>query len=645
MQADADIARRLSRAALLRRAPLWLAAALPWCLLLSVPGLLACAALAACDMLRLRAQVTRDWARWLDAALPALEDSSALLVQASTPIGQLQRQRLLARALGDQQLRQVARQRISLGYPWLAVSVAAAIAVWAWPAPAGMPARGAAPAQAAAGKGAMAVRIAPPHYTGMPNVESPPRDLQAPEGSEVQWCLDGGTDETIELSDGQHLSAGRECARWSATESMFWRWRGVRYNLHVTPDQAPQITVSKPAEMVQVLAQGAKNAAIEVSVRDDYMVKRATLHLTLARGSGENIRFSDREMPLPESSDPRQRTWSKSWALSELGMEPGDELYFFVRASDNAERTHLSQSPTYTLRLPGADSVDDEASALPTLVKPENLRSQRQVIIDTEQLLADMKAASKMSAATLRARSEAIAADQAQLRLRYGQFLGEESSLFGGEEHEEHGGKHDLIAEFGHMHDQAENATLFDEATKKILRRALSAMWDAEKALRAVTPQPALAPENKALEAIKQLQQADRIYLHKTAFVPPAIREEIRMTGEVAGTKGYKREQDAPKEAIPAEVRELLHALGSDAPLPALWSRDAQDWIRTRIGSDEQRLAAQRAVQDVADGCVACRPVLRAWLRGAITEAPVLLQAKPAVDTPFTQAWRAGLKP
>ena len=228
------------------------------------------------------------------------------------------------------------------------------------------------------------------------------------------------------------------------------------------------------------------------------------------------------------------------------------------------------------------------------------------------------------------------------MRRRYGQFLGEESSLFGGDEHEheKEGARHDVVAEYGHAHDQAENATLFDEATKKILRRALSAMWDAEKALRAITPQPALPPEYKALEAVKQLQQADRIYLHKTAFAPPPIKEELRMSGDVVGTKSYRREQGAPGEAVPAEVRELLRALGGEGALPALWSRTAHDWIRAHIANDEQRLAAQRAVQDVADGCAACRPVLRAWLRGAITDAPVLLQATPAARTPFTQAWR-----
>jgi hypothetical protein len=286
-------------------------------------------------------------------------------------------------------------------------------------------------------------------------------------------------------------------------------------------------------------------------------------------------------------------------------------------------------------------AAEDDSTALPTLVKPENLRSQRQIIIDTEQLIADVKADPKLAAATVQARSQAIASDQAMLRRRYGQFLGEESSLFADAgEHDEHGAKEDVVVQYGHAHDQAENATLFDEATKKLLRRALSAMWDAEKSLRAITPKTALPAEYKALAAIKELQQADRIYLHKTSFVPPPLKEEIRMTGDVVGTKSYRRPQSGPGESVPEEVRTLLQSLAADGALPALWSRTAHDWIRIRITNEEQRLEAQRAVQDVADGCATCRPVLRAWLRGAITEAPVLLQARPEADTRFTRAWR-----
>lgn len=658
MSGAAEIVKRVRRAVLLRRARLWVAGALPWLAMHSVVGPLAWAAWCVIDGTRLWRRVGREWTSWLDDLVPALEDSSGLLVQATSPVARLQRQRLLARldaSLTPPQLARIARERVRPGYGWFALCAIVAALLWLWTlAPTGGSQAGMAPALAKAGaapKQELVVRVVPPKYTGVASFESAPRDMQVPEHSEVQWCVKDGRalDAAVELSDGQALKPDAGCARWTAAESVFWRWHGARYNLRVTPDEPPQVTVSAPTEMVYELPEGATSAAIAISVRDDYRVQRATLHLTLARGSGENIRFSDREMPLPESPDPRARAWSKKWALSELGMEPGDELYFFVRAADNAQRPQSVQSPTYTLRLPApAEAQAEETSALPTLVKPESLRSQRQIIIDTEQLVADMKA-SKVRSDIVRERSEKIASDQAALRRRYGQFLGEESTLFGGDDHSEGdghdhdgGGRQDVLHEFGHAHDEAENATLYDEKTKKVLRRALMAMWDAEKALRSITPKIALPPEYQALEAIKELQQADRIYLHKTAFTPPAIKEEKRMTGDVLGAASYKREQAAAPERVPQQVQDLVQALASGGPLPALWMRSAHEWVRERIGSDEQRLAAQRAIQDVADGCADCRPVLRAWLRAGIAQSPVLLQARPVAETAFTRAWRAG---
>jgi hypothetical protein len=666
MSAGADIFARLWRAALLRRAGLWLIGALPWLLLRSGPGLLAWSAFCAWDGLRLKQRVERQWTAWLDGAVPQMEDSAALLLRAESPVAQLQQRRLLDRidaSLTGERVRAIVRERVRPGLPWLAGNLALAALAWGamllphdgQPRAAGLPA--AKGTQAAVAAAALTVKLTPPRYTGVAESVSAPRDLQAPEQTVVEWCLKQPVHaiETIELSDGQQLHAGAECARWTATESIFWRWRGARYTLKVLPDGAPEIVVSQPNEIIKELARDATQAAMAVSVRDDYQVKQATLHLTLARGSGENIRFSDRELPIPAGSDPRHRDFSRNWTLNDLGMEPGDELYFFVRASDNAARPHSVQSPTYTLRLPAPQAEEEQdVSALPVMVKPESLRSQRQIIIDTEQLIADMRVGDmrvkKMDAATARERSESIAADQGALRRRYGQFLGEESTLFGKDDHDDdHGGggsnkPQDVLHEFGHAHDQAENATLFDEATKKVLRRALSAMWDAENALRAITPKTALPPEHKALEAIKELQQSERIYLHKTAFAPPPIKEDKRMTGDMAGAAGGKREQSAAPDTVPAQLRELVQALAGDGPLPSLWTRTAHDWVRERIAVDEQRLAAQRAIQDVADGCLACRPVLRAWLRGAVHEAPVLLQATPTVETRFERAARGGLQ-
>jgi hypothetical protein len=534
------------------------------------------------------------------------------------------------------------------------------------------PLRPAPEAQAAApAAAALRLQVTPPTYTGVAGSDGAPRDLQVPEQSRLRWCQvvvktppgsataaasasAATAEDAVELSDGTRLPLQAGCASWVAAESVTWRWRGLRHLLRVQPDLAPVITVLAPVEPVHTLGSAESAVRLAVQVRDDHRIVNASLHLTLARGSGENVRFSDRELPLPQSADPRSRDWARSWTLAELGMQPGDDLYFFVRASDNAEpRVHVSTSATYTLRLPGPTATSEEASALPLLVKPESLRSQRQIIIDTEQLLSDVQANPRLRPAELRARSEDIASEQAQLRRRYGQFLGEESSLFGGDD--DHGaeagpssgrvgGSAEIAARYGHAHDQAESATLFDEGTKKVLRRALSAMWEAEKALRAITPRAALPGEYRALEAIKLLQQADRIYLHRTAFVPPPLKEERRLTGDVVGARSTRRVQATGEDAVPEPVRELAAALAGNRPLPALWAATARGWLRERLGVDDERLAAQQAVQDVQDGCEPCRTTLAAWLRSAAGEPPVRLQAQSGLTTPFGEAWQKARK-
>jgi hypothetical protein len=656
---------RLWSAILRRRAPQWLLALAPLVLaafLLAAAGMFA--AIAICiiwiiaDAVRWHRRIARQWPSWLDAAIPQLEDSSTLLaVDAKTPIAKLQQQRLQARladVLTDADYRAIARTRSKLAILPLALSLMAAGAAWAYH---GRAAVAPTPTQAAQANkpvvdGEVHLRVTPPGYTGVAPFETGARDIVVPQFSEIRWCVNNprGAQPIVELGDGQTLAIDQDCARLRVEDSLFWRVRGAastRYNIRVTPDQAPEVAIVEPTELIHLLSKDAKAVQISVAAKDDYAITRASLHMTLARGSGENIRFSDKEVPLPQSNDPKSRNWKKQWTLAELGMEPGDELYFFVRATDNAPSPHTAQSPTYTLRLPGPDAESLDSTALPTVTKPENLRSQRQIILDTEQLVADLKAHPDMPPATLRNRSEIIASDQAKLRLRYGQFLGEESSLFGEEEHEEHhdaggarpGSELSVMKAFGHAHDQEDNATIFDPQTKAILKRALAAMWDAEKSLRAISPKTALPPEYKALDAIKELQAAERVYLHRTAFVPPALKEEKRMSGDMVGAMSYKRAQGAASDTVPAEVRDLIQALSQDGMLPALWSKAARDAIAARITDQEQKLSAQRAVQDVQDGCMPCRAELRAWLRGTLADAPVLLQARPSADTPFRQAW------
>ena len=85
-------------------------------------------------------------------------------------------------------------------------------------------------------------------------------------------------------------------------------------------------------------------------------------------------------------------------------------------------------------------------------VMPEYFRSQRQIIIDSEKLLRDKRRITKQ---TFNATSNELAHDQKVLRLRYGEFLGEEfQSSVGPQSSISNEQAEDVEKTFGHAHDR-----------------------------------------------------------------------------------------------------------------------------------------------------------------------------------------------
>jgi hypothetical protein len=288
-----------------------------------------------------------------------------------------------------------------------------------------------------------------------------------------------------------------------------------------------------------------------------------------------------------------------------------------------------------------SDSVGMEGIVEHTM--PAYFRSQRQIIIDTQKLVEEQPS---LDEDALLARSDGIGVDQKILRLRYGQFLGEESETRSdgappGDD-EKHGkneadaGRADALtrredehrhfldaqrfgdagavtAEFGHTHDVAEAATLIDPETKAILKSALNEMWEAELHLRQGRPAEALPYENKALAYIKQVQQSSRIYLARVGLELPAVDESRRLSGD--------------RKSVTDRTSALAPANAGDADALALWQAlDAR--AMPDFDAFERWLAAQKKVSDgdrlgvlaAADrvrrdpACEECRRALRALL-------------------------------
>ena len=101
------------------------------------------------------------------------------------------------------------------------------------------------------------------------------------------------------------------------------------------------------------------------------------------------------------------------------------------------------------------------------------------------------------------------------------------------------------------------------------MKDALAAMWDAEGALRIAQPRDALAPEHRALDILKDLQQSARAYVQHVGFdAPPLTIDERRLKGDEADVPARLTAAGSvpPPDADLAAVRAALSALSLAGP-------------------------------------------------------------------------------
>ena len=74
---------------------------------------------------------------------------------------------------------------------------------------------------------------------------------------------------------------------------------------------------------------------INVSLSDDYGIENTFINATTASGSGEAVKFKEQQISFSNFTAGSQKyQLQKQIDLAALGMQPGDELYFYVNAKD-----------------------------------------------------------------------------------------------------------------------------------------------------------------------------------------------------------------------------------------------------------------------------------------------------------------------
>lgn len=644
-------------------------------------GLLACSGVA---VARAR-QLDRRWLqRQLDGSGRS-EDSADLLfadVAHLNPLQQRQRAHVLATLEHAMPELRPRWPRAALALCWTG-ALAVALLALGWPRSAGVSAGSGATATAPAVTAAplqlqsTRLQIDAPAYTGQATLTQNALDAKVAADSRLSWSL--RFDRTpskawLQFHDGRRLPLREHDGQWQAQDvaraPVLYRvisepaLASTRlYRLEVVADRAPSVRVLEPAASLVLGTPGQRQWALRFEASDDYGVAaQATLSITTTQGSGENITFVQRSVTLTGSGEPTARRFAHTLDLAALGAQPGNDVIAQLEVRDNhAPSAQTGRSSSVILRLPTTEvALGAELEGRIKKTLPAYFRSQRQIIIDAEALIRQRRG---LAADEFIKRSDAVGVDQRILRLRYGQFLGEESE--GGakppptsdlptsdaptadaQDHDDdhghaqagarddhdhdHGGTAgntdtppvfgsatDVLSEYGHTHDHAEAATLLDPQTRATLKAALDQMWSSEGELRQGRPEQALPFAYKALAFIKQVQQAERIYLARVGPELPPIDESRRLGGDRTGLASRELPLAARTPPDPAIV-EAWQRLGDGDGTPDLDALATWQQRNAAFLPDALDLAAAIEQLRIEPGCSDCRQRLRAQLWRAL---------------------------
>lgn len=460
------------------------------------------------------------------------------------------------------------------------------------------------------------IKISPPAYTKVNKKTSADFNLQIEEGSLVEWEITfngqvitpriilSGRDSVPLVKKGNTFQANQNFTNSGFYQLAWMKADGITqysdyYKIDVVKDRQPDIVVEKLNQFVELQLTDNLKIDLQTTISDDYGLRNANIIATVSKGSGEAIKFREEKLAFdaPKQMSGKKVHATKLIDLLKLGLEPGDELYFYIEVSDvKTPLPNIARTETYFIALQDTTSLATSVDgSLGVDLMPEYFRSQRQIIIDTEKLLKEKKNISKQS---FNDRSNSLAHDQKVLRLRYGEFLGEEfESNIGPSSHSEENeadvtekfghshdtenehnlveekneskehdsekqhGKENPLDEFVHTHDSDEEATFFIKSIKTKLKAAITIMWDAELQLRLSQPDKSLPHQYKALKLLKEVSQDSRIYVHRTGFDPPPLKEDKRLTGDLSEIGNSTLKSQTPNNETYPNIRKAIAVL------------------------------------------------------------------------------------
>jgi hypothetical protein len=546
------------------------------------------------------------------------------------------------------------------------------------------------------------VTITPPAYTGLASRKAEDANLNVQQNSKVVWSANFSTTvqawlvfsgrDSIALTEQGGVYTAQKVISEAGFYQLAWSSLGKTvytdfFKIEVIKDQGPQIEIINLEQFTRLKQTDSWSVPVKTNLRDDYGLTDAQIIATVSKGSGESVKFREEKLRFssPQTISGKQVDANLTMNLHTLGLEPGDELYFYVEVRDNQQPTsNYNRTETYFIAIQDTtqyQTVDEDGLGVDLM--PEYFRSQRQIIIDTEKLLKEKK---KISVQQFKSTSNELGYDQKVLRLRYGQFMGEEfeDQIGGGvlspdelenetaeetakrmsHQHDTEN-EHNLVeqkkpvadnhnhddekaenplAAFAHQHDDGEVATFFIESMRTKLKAALTVMWDAELHLRLYEPEKSLPYQYTALKLLKEISNDSRIYVHRTGFEPPPLKEEKRLSGDLTEiNSAATNTRKLAEESYPAirQAQQILEQLLESNTAPTA----AQKKILTSSGTELATVVLEQPgkyleglslLKAVSEGTVQADEQKKAWL----TLRKIFWQIVPASPTSPIQKGR-----
>ncbi len=343
------------------------------------------------------------------------------------------------------------------------------------------------------------------------------------------------------------------------------------YRLEPIPDQAPQIKIKGLAEYSERTYHELAQLNFKALIQDDYGIDQAFLVATVSRGEGESVKFRESKIPFEYRflEHPKQIELAKSLKFKDLEMQPGDELYFYIEARDNRLPTaNTTRTEMFFVNLEDTSDVEltlESGSGIKVL--PEYFRSQRQLIIDTEKLIAQKESIAQK---VFESESNGLGIDQKILRLRYGKFLGEEFSknMGGGighdhhEGHEHHDDEHEPEEdEEEYEHYEGDGHDENDPEHKAWLsRRSSMKVLERNQRDHSPTQKNDKDPFKYSNPSINQVPE-DILHLHdvmeEASFLDEALRVQLKAALSNMWESELRLRTFRPKESLPFQYRAL----------------------------------------------------------------------------------------